>query len=309
MGLRHLGWRLANLAVAAVPLLAPGAWAQDGVSGKLLATGGVSSIEGAGGGGLASWALITGYGTDRQIGANLHYTIAKLRDYDFSSGGVALGIHDRFELSFAQQSFDTKTVLTAISPTLKDYTLKQDIVGLKLRVFGDAVYDQDRWWPQLAVGLQYKDNQDDTVIPYLNGALKANIKKKGTDFYLAASKLYLAESLLVNATLRMSKANQYGLLGFGGPDGARYKPGIEASVAYLLRRDVVLGAELRSKRGNLRNAALNLSEQTAYDVFIAYFPTKNISVTAAYVDLGQIVGALTNDRKQTGAYVSVQLGY
>jgi len=35
---------------------------------RLLATGGVSQIEGAGGGGLTPWALITGYGTDAQIG-------------------------------------------------------------------------------------------------------------------------------------------------------------------------------------------------------------------------------------------------
>ena len=32
--------------------------------GKLLATGGVSQVEGAGGGGLGAWALISGYGSD-----------------------------------------------------------------------------------------------------------------------------------------------------------------------------------------------------------------------------------------------------
>ena len=37
--------------------------------GTLLATGGVSQVEGAGGGGLASWALVTGYGTDNGVGA------------------------------------------------------------------------------------------------------------------------------------------------------------------------------------------------------------------------------------------------
>ena len=39
--------------------------------GKLLATSGVTQVVGAGGGGLASWALITGYGTDHGVGANL----------------------------------------------------------------------------------------------------------------------------------------------------------------------------------------------------------------------------------------------
>ena len=47
------------LGVAAQPAFADDLF--DG--GKLLATGGVSQVEGAGGGGLANWALITGYGT------------------------------------------------------------------------------------------------------------------------------------------------------------------------------------------------------------------------------------------------------
>ena len=42
---------------------------------------------------------------------------------------------------------------------------------------------------------------------------------------------------------------------------------------------------------------------------MAYFPSKNVSVTAAYVDLGQIVGALTSGRRQTGAYLSLQVGF
>ena len=48
------------------PALADNSWFDDGTSmfdaGKLLATGGVSQVEGAGGGGLANWASIGGYG-------------------------------------------------------------------------------------------------------------------------------------------------------------------------------------------------------------------------------------------------------
>ena len=306
------GWILVALAVAGFAATAASAQSANGISGRLLATGGVSTIEGAGGGGLSTWALITGYGTDAQIGANVHYTGAKTRDFSLQSGGVAIGLYDRVELSYANQQFDTKDVLTAISPSLRGYKLKQDVFGVKVRVLGDAVYDQDTWVPQVSVGLQYKDNKDGTVIPFLNGALaalKPDIKTSGTDFYVAASKLYLAQSLLVNGTVRFSKANQYGLLGFGGPDGHRYRPEFEGSIAYLLRRDFVIGAEARVKRGNLKNPALNLREQAAWDVFVAYFPSKNVSITAAYVDLGEIVGALTANRRQTGGYLSLQVGF
>ncbi len=303
-------WMAISL-VAALGAASAAASAQD-FSGKLRATGGVSTIEGSGGGGLSTWALITGYGTEKQIGANVHYTGVKTRDYSLQTGGVAIGLYDRVEFSYANQQFDTRDVLVAISPTLRGYKLKQDVFGVKVKLLGDAIYDQDSWMPQVAVGLQYKDNRDDTVIPFLNGALaalKPDIKNRSTDFYIAASKLYLDKSILVNGAVRFTKGNQYGLLGFGGPDGHRYRPEFEGSIAYLLRRDLAIGAEVRSKRGNLANPALNLTEQAAFDVFIAYFPTKNFSVTAAYVDLGQIVGALTANKRQTGGYLSLQVGF
>ena len=78
--------------------------------GKLLATGGVSQVEGAGGGGLASWAMITGYGTQDGVGANVHYTVVPLSNYSLQSAGIAVGLFDRLELSYAWQGFDTQNV-------------------------------------------------------------------------------------------------------------------------------------------------------------------------------------------------------
>lgn len=304
MKLPHYGAALCALALG----VSGTGWA-SGFSNKLLATGGVSTIEGAAGGGLAPWALIAGYGTDAQIGGNVFATGVNLDDYEFRGYGLAVGIFDRVELSYARQDFNTRNVLVPINPALRNYKLKQDVFGVKVRVLGDAIYDQDSWVPQVAVGIQYKDNKDDTVIPFLNGALGSNIKTSGTDFYIAATKLYLRQSLLLNGVVRFSKANQYGLLGFEGPDGDSYRAGLEGSAALLLRKDLAVGFEFRDKRGNLKNPGLNLKEEAAYDAFIAWFPTKNVSLTAAYVDLGQIVGALTQNERQRGGYLSLQVGF
>lgn len=46
---------------------------------RLVGTGGVNQVEGAGGGGLTPWALISGYGTDKQIGVSAFYTHAETR--------------------------------------------------------------------------------------------------------------------------------------------------------------------------------------------------------------------------------------
>ncbi|HZQ41184.1 MAG TPA: DUF3034 family protein [Rhizomicrobium sp.] len=263
-------------------------------SGKLLATGGVSQVEGAGGGGLANWALITGYGTRDGIGANVHYTAVPLPDYMLQTAGVAVGLFDRLELSYAWQGFDTQDVGAALGLG-RGFTFHQNIFGAKLKLIGDAVYDQDSWLPQIAVGVQHKENDRGAVIAAVGGK-----NSVGTDFYVTATKLLLAESLLVDATLRETKANQFGILGFGGDKHNDYSTQFEGSGAYLFSRRFAMGAELRTKPSNLGI----VHEGAAWDLFAAYFLNKNLSVTAAYADLGNI--AIEDD--QHGAYLSLQAG-
>ena len=277
--------------------------APAGRAGKLLLTGGVSSIDGAAGGGLTPWALTGTYATDGQFGASAFATRLRTADYGLTVAGVALGYGDRVELSLARQSFDTGPTGTALG--LPGLRLAQDIVGAKFRVVGDAVLDSDRWLPQIAVGVLRKSLDAQGLAPTL-AALGA--RDSGTDVYVSASKLFLAQGLLANLTLRSTHANQNGLLGFGG-DGHRgrtIQP--EISLAWLLSRHVAIGAEYRAKPDNLNPSPLGagLEEDDWHDVFIAWAPAKAVSLTLAWVDLGRVVPAVV-DRRQRGAYLSVQL--
>ncbi len=287
---------LSRLVVATLALgLSAAAHAQSLESGRLLATSGVTQVEGAGGGGLVPWALITGYGTNDAVGANIHNTAIALPAFTLESAGAAVGLYDRVELSYAHIWFDTRQAGARLGIG-RGFTINEDVVGAKLRLLGDAVYDQDSWLPQVAAGLQFKSNDAHAVLDAI-GARGA----RGVDVYLAATKLFLAQSLLADVTVRMTKANQLGLLGFGGNADAGYSPEFEGSLAYLLTRRIALGAELRTKPDNLRFAR----EGLAYDLFGAYFITKNVSATLAYVDLGDV--ALQG--RQNGAYVSLQVGF
>ena len=264
-------------------------------SGKLLATGGVTQLEGAGGGGLVPWALITGYGTRDAIGANAHYTYVYLPQFTLHSGGVAVGLFDRVELSYARQWFDTRSTGAKLGLG-SGFTFHQDILGAKVKLVGDAVYDQDSWLPQIAAGTQYKMNNQSAVIHAIGGR-----DSNGADFYLAATKLFLSESLLINATLRETRANQFGILGFGGDKNNDYSTEFEGSAALLLSRQLAIGAEFRTKPDNLKFA----KEGNAFDVFVAYFFNKNVSATLAYVGLGDIA----TQRNQNGVYASLQVGF
>ena len=254
----------------------------------------MSQLEGAGGGGLAAWSLISGYGTRDGIGFNAHGTYVAVGDYSLWSEGAAIGLFDRVELSYARQSFDTQNVGTALGIG-KNFQFDQNIYGAKIKLVGDAVYDQDTLLPQISAGMQLKQNNRGTLIHAIGGK-----SASGTDYYVAATKLFLAQSLLVDATLRETKANQFGILGFGGDKHNDYAPQFEGSAAYLFSRNFAAGAEYRTKPDNLGIAR----EDAAWDVFAAYFLNKNLSLTAAYVTLGNIV---IKDH-QNGVYLSLQAG-
>lgn len=286
--------RAATAVVAAALAVAMPAAAEPRPGGKLLLTRGVSAIEGAAGGGLASWALIGGNETRDGIGAQAHATYVALPDYELRAAGVAVGLFDRLELSYAHQSFDTGKTGAALGLG-RGFSFDQDIFGAKLRLIGDAVYDQDRWWPQVAVGVQHKRNKDGAVVRAVGAA-----DDTGTDYHIAATKLLLAQSAVVNATLRWTNANQIGLLGFGSA-GAERSLQVEASAGWLVSRRLLLGGEYRSKPDNLAFA----KEDDSWDLFAAYALSRNLSVTAAYVDLGSI--ATFDD--QRGLYLSLQAAF
>jgi hypothetical protein len=254
----------------------------------------VSTVEGSGGGGLATWALITGYETRDGIGANAHATRVELPDYRFSAYGVAAGLFDRVEVSYARQDFDTQGTGAKLGLGA-GFTFHQDVFGAKVKVLGDAIYDQDSWMPQVSVGAQYKKADHADVIRLLGGS-----NDQGVDWYVAATKVLLNESLVLNGTVRATKANQLGLLGFGGPKNDSYRAEFEGSAALLLTKKLAVGVEYRTKPDNL-----GLKEDDWMDVFAAYALNKNLSVTVGYADLGEIA----TFKGQRGLYLSLQAGF
>ncbi|QIE30025.1 hypothetical protein SBC1_77790 (plasmid) [Caballeronia sp. SBC1] len=288
--------RTSCLALAASALIScPAVADEPSTGGKLLLTGGVSEIEGAAGGGLTPWAVIGGYGTASQLGGNAHGTYVRTQDFALSTYGVAVGVANRVEFSLARQTFDTRDAGAKLGLG-SNFTFNQDIIGMKVRLLGDAVLDQDTWLPQVAAGIQFKHNEQGDIVSAVGAA-----SNSGTDFYLSATKLLLAQSVLLNGTLRFTKANQFGLLGFGGDKSNAYHAEFEASAAYMLSKSLAIGGEYRTKPDNLSFAR----EQNAYDAFVAWAPTKHVSLTAAYVALGDIA----TFKNQRGAYISLQVGF
>jgi hypothetical protein len=272
---------------------------------KLLLTGGVTTIEGPAGGGLTPWAVIGSNATEGEFGAAATASVVSTRNYTMQLQGLMLAFDDRYEVSIARQDFATEATGRALG--LPGLHLKLDVFGAKVRLLGDAVLDSDSWVPQVAAGVEVKQAAAGELKPTL-AALGTHTN--GADFYVSATKLFLAQGILVNGTLRATKANQNGLLGFGGTGHDKYKLEPEFSVAWLANRTLAFGAEYRRKPDNLNPSLLGagLKEDDWWDTFVAWAPTKHLSLTLAYVQLGHIVPAVAT-KKQDGGYASAQIAF
>ena len=282
---------MAILTAAACAALAA---TQPAAAGDRLAwTGGVTQVEGSAGGGLVPWALISGLETNEQVGASAFFTYVGTQDFTLRTGGLSVGLDNRVEISAARQRFDAGSVVPGL-------TLGQDIMGLKVRLVGDAVFAPDSWLPQIAAGAQWKRTLDFDQIPRAVGAAKG----QDVDLYVAATKLFFAavagRNVIVDATVRRTRADQFGLLGFGGDQGG-YRLEPEISAALWLMDDVLLGVEYRGKPDELHA----FQENSAEDAFLAWAPVKYFSITAAWTDLGRIAGK----PPQRGVYVSLSAMY
>jgi len=266
-----------------------------GMSGKLLLTSGVTQIEGAAGGGITPWAFITGHGTADEVGASVSSTETRTSDFEIKNQSVSVGFYDRVELSYGQLVFNTLDVGSDLGVG-DGFKIQQNIIGLKVRLYGNGVLDQDSYIPQISIGAQVKENQEEGLTQAVNAD-----SNKGDDYYLSLSKIMLEYSFLYNLTLRHTNANQLGVLGFGGDKNSSKKIFTELSFVYLINPNVALGVEYREKPNNLSFA----KEEAWKDIFIAWQPTKNISLTLAYAELGQV----TIKENQNAFYSSLQVGF
>ncbi len=252
--------------------------------GKLLETAGLTQIEGSGGGGIVPWATIAGYDSRDETSASIFNSLVFLNDFRLHSFGANIGLFDRVELSFARQIFN----LSASGDEIK-----QHVYGMKTRLYGDLVYS---FFPQVSVGVQHKTLIDGAVA----SAVGAENSRNGTDFYLAATKVHLGAvggyNLIWNLAARATKANQLGLLGYGGEKNKDYQMMFEGSVGVLLSRQWAVGYEYRQKPNNLAG----IKEDDWQDFFVTYIPNKRFNLTLAWTQLGDIAGA----RNQQGLYLS-----
>lgn len=267
------------------------------VSASFGAQAAVTEIDGQAGGGLVPWALLA----DRP---SVAVTSLNTQNLGVNSVAVNGGIANRVELSYARTS--ANIIGTALGNASNLANVDNYGVKVKLNDMGTL--------PQFAVGVVNKQASgtllDGTVVPALNNT------KSGTDVYVAATKVVniVGTNVLLNGVIRASKANQLGVLGFGGGNAAGAKTGYsykpEVSAEIFAAENVIIGAEYRAEPSNGVTATDGvLHQNSAYDLNVVYVANKNLALTAAYVNLGQVAPALAGSNRQAGMYLQAQVTF
>ena len=289
---------------------------------RLVISGGVTGFEGTGGGGITPWAFISGYGSREQIKGTSSLQSLDTGEYQLKTVGASIGIYDRVEISVQRQIL---TVSSSVVGNVFDLltsggvvaapgtAIEQTIFGVKAKVYGDAIFAKVSWQPQVSLGILYKKNHDfdtslalvDGTIPLPSQGVPAILGAKddsGVDIYLSTTKYWLGgamgNNLLLNVTARLTKANTFGLLGFSSTTDDDYELEVEGSIVMVSSPQTAIGVEWRTQTNRLGGLA---EEKTITDFFIAYFPNKSLSITGAYVDIGN----LPFNENASGLYLSV----
>jgi hypothetical protein len=226
---------------------------------------GLVTIEGAGGGGLVPWAVMAGLSTRPGHDAVLGVSTTRVGDFRLDSIGP-VGLVERPLRTLAR----TPAVhgrSRAVAGRHRPPASARPCFGAKLRVAGDLIYGSDL--PQMAVGLQYKHSDSDVLASALGARRNDDVEA-----YFSVTRLFLAgpfdRNWLLNGTLRATRANETGLLGFGRADDNGYDLVGEVSAAMFFNPEVALGAEYRQKPDGLPG----LGESDWRDVFVAWVPNR-----------------------------------
>jgi hypothetical protein len=181
---------------------------------------------------------------------------------------------------------------------LRGMIIKEDSFGLPL--------------PAITAGVHFKYNADvDDINHHLRvpGLAPRGVLTMlgydsdcGVDFTLSASKTLIEplfkRPLILTAGLRLTKAAQLGLLGFGD----EYNAFFEGSVCYMPFDNIVLGYEIRCKESPYNkfavpgNGRLIIGEEDNWHAFsVSWIVNENLTISGLYGALGTLVNS-TEDK-------------
>ena len=200
----------------------------------------------------------------------------------------------RLELSYALNRFSLddfdRDVRNTLGVDLTDNEIYLHHLNARVNLLRENACGLD-WMPAITAGAHYKYNHDiDKINRDLGHALELfdYERNEGFDFTLTGTKTITAlpRPVIVSLGARLSKAAQFGLLGFSDDHLLTF----EGNIGTLITDRIVLGAEYRQKGEALAEIGdLVQDEDSWWDVHAAYILNNNAEFYAVAGDAGAVL--------------------
>ena len=255
------------------------------------------TIDGIGGGLLTPTAYLVNPGPADEV---LAPPAVSLRFWRFGSKDIeTLAISEtlfgRIELSYAVSRFGLGSFRDAVRKTTGRDIVRNDAYlhtfGLRGLLLQENAFDLD-FMPAITAGVQFKYNDSIQTIDRRSGRLLHSAgldKSNGIDWTLTTSKTirdpFFHKPLSLSAGLRVSKAAQIGLLGFGND----CKVSLETNIRYQPTDWLIVGYELRDKVGPYATGPNTLESEGPWQAITASFVLdERLILTTAWTMMGNV---------------------
>jgi hypothetical protein len=255
------------------------------------------NFEGVGGAGIVPGAhLVNPPDKGQSIGkpAVAHWDIVGSGNNIYTNG-FAVSFLDRFEFGYVHEINDfqrlRKNLIRAGGSAFdvgEDYIYMHNF-HLKTMLFKEAKYT-----PAFAITAEFKYNESiEDMNENIGNALDTVgfDNGHGVDIDFSFSKI-IPEAFyfptIINANIRLTRGHYLGFLGFSDD----YTANGELSVAVLPHPKFGIGAEIRQQNDEfdpLPFTGFTMKEDAFWDVFVAWFPNKKLSLAVAVNRFGNVV--------------------
>ncbi len=224
------------------------------------------------------------------------YSFVNLGSKELHVASVSQTFFERFELSYAYNNLDSGSLYNDVRKAGLD--MGEHHVGLhhfNIRAMLLKENSFDMPLPALTAGVHFKYNEDMDAIDHNLGGAFTNIgydDNFGIDYTLTATKTFpkiaFGRPIMVTGGLRLSRASQLGLLGFGDD----YRATFEGSVAYCPLDQVCLAYEYRMKRNPYDEISGLIEDEDDWHAFSAsWIVNDRLTITGVYGKFGNIANA------------------
>ncbi len=257
------------------------------------------TIEGVGGGVITPMAYMCNTGPAGTIVGRpvVAYTFLNLGSKTISAVSITQTFLRRIEVGYAYNHFNIATLPTDITKATGLNAGRNDLhlnhFNLRVMLIEENSFDLPL--PAITVGVHFKHNEGIKKIDSrIGGGLRAMGYERhyGMDYTLTATKMFpklaLGRPIVLTGGMRLSRAAQIGLLGFGDSTALTF----EGSVAYLPTGWLLLAYEIRTKNNPFHTTSSLIGREQNWHAFSAtWLINEHLSVSGVCGFLGTVANA------------------